>query len=345
MFRIGICGHFGKVHTPADGQTVKTRAISQELITMLGEDRVVTVDTHAWRKRILLLFVECVRLINRCDKIIMMPAHNGVKIFPRLFLLFNCFFQQKLYYVVIGGWLPNLVQKHQSLLRRLARLNGIFVETHSMRRDLENLGLKNVHILSNFKRLRVRDEEELVVQVDEPLRFCTFSRVTKDKGIADAIDAVTAVNKILGRRACTLDIYGPVGKDFNAEFNVIVKDSSCVNYVGEADPKDAADIIENYFMLLFPTQRFHSEGIPGTIIDAYHAGVPVLAARWKSYADIMDEGITGVGFMLGDNEDFCKVLLQCMEDPRTVNAMKRNCLKKAEAFAPETVIGAFLQKL
>lgn len=41
----------------------------------------------------------------------------------------------------------------------------------------------------------------------EPLRLCTFSRVMKEKGIEDAVNAVEAVNEYFGRLVYTLDIW------------------------------------------------------------------------------------------------------------------------------------------
>ena len=50
-------------------------------------------------------------------------------------------------------------------------------------------------------------------------------------------------------------------------------------------------------MQIFPT-RFTTEGIPGSIIDSYYAGVPVLASKWNSFDDVIEDGKTGVGLSL-----------------------------------------------
>lgn len=342
---ISVCGHFGGSTLPADGQTVKTRSLTKELRSMLGEANVRTVDTHGWKKRIIPLIAQCISSVIRSDKIIMLPAHNGVCVIPRFFMFINTLFKRQLYYVVIGGWLPNMLKKNSRLRRRLIKLDGIFVETRSMKNDLLAQGLSNVHILVNFKRLPILTEEELTSSQQEPLRLCFFARVTKDKGIEDAIQAVMIVNRALVRSACVLDIYGPVSDDYREEFETVLNTSPHARYCGEVDPKDAVRIIRNYFMLLFPTRRYYSEGIPGTIIDAYHAGVPVLAARWRSFADILDDGITGIGYELGNLSAFVGALRNCVQEPDKVNAMKQSCLKKALDFAPQKVMSEFLEKL
>jgi hypothetical protein len=57
-------------------------------------------------------------------------------------------------------------------------------------------------------------------------------------------------------------------------------------------------VLKDYFALLFPT-HFYTEGIPGTVIDAYAAGIPVISAKWESYSDVIDEGVTGIGYKDG----------------------------------------------
>ena len=42
-------------------------------------------------------------------------------------------------------------------------------------------------------------------QYTEPYPLCTYSRVCKEKGISDAIDAVIEVNKRANRVVCTLE--------------------------------------------------------------------------------------------------------------------------------------------
>ncbi len=46
--------------------------------------------------------------------------------------------------------------------------------------------------------------------------------------------------------------------------------------------------MKKYDLLLFPT-KYYTEGIPGTIIDAYFSGLPVLVSRWENHNDILYE--------------------------------------------------------
>ena len=63
----------------------------------------------------------------------------------------------------------------------------------------------------------------------------------------------------------------------------------------------SVDVLKSYFFLLFPT-KCPGEGIPGTIIDAYAAGLPVVSSLYPNFAEIIDEGVTGLGYEF-DNVD------------------------------------------
>jgi glycosyltransferase involved in cell wall biosynthesis len=138
-------------------------------------------------------------------------------------MLFRGRRKTKLQYVVVGGWLPSFLEKKKSLARCLKKFDGIFVETQAMKAAMEKLGFTNVSVLPNFKRIRVLTEEELVYAEGEPYKLCTFSRVLKEKGIEDAIEAVKGANEKMGRTAYALDIYGRVDPGYEEAFAEICK--------------------------------------------------------------------------------------------------------------------------
>ena len=63
--------------------------------------------------------------MKNSQNMIILPAQNGVKVFVPLFLIINKFYKRKIFYVVIGGWLPGLIKNKQVLIRKLRMLNRI----------------------------------------------------------------------------------------------------------------------------------------------------------------------------------------------------------------------------
>ena len=75
--------------------------------------------------------------------------------------------------------------------------------------------------------------------------------------------------------------------EFKDEFDDLLEQySDCVTYRGAVDAAKSVETLKNYYMLLFPT-RYYNEGIPGTIIDAMAAGVPVIARKWHYCSEML----------------------------------------------------------
>ncbi len=341
----GVIGHFGNGHKLLNGQTVKTKIVTDELCRALGDSEVLRIDTHGGKKTLIKAPFQVISALKKCKNVIILPAHNGLRVYAPLLAFFNSFFKRKLHYMVIGGWLPEFLQGRASLARCLRHFDGIYVETNTMKRALEDQGFDNVFVAQNCKRLDILKKSELVYPTDTPYRLCTFSRVMREKGIEDAAHAVRAVNDRLGYTAFSLDIYGQIDAEQTEWFETLSASfPDYIRYMGAVDADKSVSVLADYFALLFPT-RFYTEGIPGTIIDAYAAGLPVIAAKWESYGDMVVEGKSGFGYELGDKDQLVSLLLHFAEHPDDLLEKKPNCLDEAEKYRPEAALAALFERL
>lgn len=345
MKKVGVCGVYGIGPEFSGGQPVKTRMIIDELSNYFGKDQVLIANTHNWRSKPIRLIIDCLKVIIKCENVIILPAHNGVKVFIPLFWALNKIYKRKMHYIVIGGWLPDYLKKYKFLLKCITNFKGIYVETTTMKLLLESLNVKNVYIMNNFKNLKAVCEEYLNYYIEEPYKLCYFSRIVKEKGIEDAINSVISINETLEREVFLLDIYGYIDDSYKDNFDEIMKECpSYIKYYGVVSPDESVDTIKKYFMQLFPT-KFSTEGIPGSIIDSYFAGVPVLASKWNSFHDVIEEGKTGLGYIFGSSEDLVSRLIEVINNPQMIINMKCNCLEKSKEYAPHYVINDFVTHL
>ena len=209
---ISVFGHFSFNRKSKDGQTVKTNNIYNELKKHYND--IFSIDTSNWREKKFSFLKKCIRRFWKTDVCIIMPAKRGINVFVPLFSLLKRK-KQKLYYVVIGGWLPEYLSKHKFLLFCLKKFDFIFVETEVMKSKLRNMNLLNVKVLVNFKDINPVSLEEIsTLKHTNSYHICTFSRVIKEKGIEDAIESVCFINNKYKKTIYTLDIYGPIGKDY-----------------------------------------------------------------------------------------------------------------------------------
>lgn len=338
MKKVSVIGHFGFGKELLNGQTIKTKNVTEELKKTLGNDQVQLIDTHGGIKSYLLLPFKILISLLKSKNVVFFPAHNGVRIISPLLLFENIFFHRKLHYVVIGGWLPSLVSEKKIIRDLLKKLDIIYVETSTMKNALEAQGFKNVVIMPNFKDLSILKVNELNYNYNEPFKVCTFSRVMKEKGIEDAINAVSQINTEMGRSVLQLDIYGQVDS-MQLEWFEKLKSTfpEFIYYKGCVDSSKSVEVLKNYYALLFPT-HFYTEGIPGTIIDAYAAGVPVISSKWESFSDLITDGNTGLGYEFGNQNELYRILSEVIADPKIIKKFKVNCLIKAQEYVPRKVI-------
>lgn len=251
--RVAVIGHFAFGKECLDGQTVKTRIVTDELGKQLGNENVLKIDTHGGKITLLKAPFQALKALKKCKNVVILPAHNGLRVYAPLLTFFRKFFKKrKLHYVVIGGWLPEFLQKRKRLAKKLKSFDGIFVETNTMQNALEKQGFTNIVVMPNCKDLKILKPEELVYPTGEPYKLCTFSRVMKEKGIEDAVNAVKEVNEEAGRTIYTLDIFGQVDaaqvqwfEDLKTTF------PDYVNYRGVVDYDKSVDVLKTILRCYF----------------------------------------------------------------------------------------------
>lgn len=336
QYKITIVGHFAQNLNFNDGQTIKTRNLYNELQKKYTNTNLI--DTYNWRKRIFNLFISCIKSLKNSDNVIILPAQNGVKVFVPLFAVFNVIYKRKIHYVVVGGWLPELLLKKPWLIKYLKEYHSIMVETRGMKKKLNNLGLMNVDILLNFKNINIMQKTFYKSDYNQKCSLCMFSRVIKEKGIGDAIKAVSLINEKIQKDIFWLDIYGPIGDEYKDEFDLIMKNSKdFIKYKGVVDSNKSVDVISNYDFLLFPTY-YSGEGLAGTIIDAFSSGVPVIASDWKYNREVISNEKNGLIFKTRDIEELETILYKIYQKSYDIEAMKKNCLKEAKKYIPDQAI-------
>ncbi|MDU0349607.1 glycosyltransferase [Actinomyces sp. MRS3W] len=344
--RIGIVGRIDPEATLLDGQTIKTRTLYRHLAAHYGADRIVGVDTRDYRRRAPQVTRELLRCLRTCDDIVVLLSAGGRRaLFPILSAAARMG-HKRIYHNLIGGHLADNIEQDRSgkLVRQLNSFAINWVESRALERRLGELGVANAAYLPNFKDLPTQAAAS-PVPAERPFRLCTFSRVTPHKGITNAIQTVAAINAEAGREIATLDIYGPLDPAYAAEFHRLVAAHPGVHYAGVAPAERGVDIMRDYYALLFPT-RWPGEGVPGTIIDAMGAGLPVVASRWPYYDEMLEDGVTGLSYDYDHPEQLHDTLRRFLELPEAeVAAMRRAIFTRAADYSAEAVIGEIVSAL
>ena len=328
--RILVLGYFGYETNQLDGQTVKTRDVRRLVETQMGSDNVDYYDTQQFQfshASILTMF----RKVCQCNTLIYLPAHNNLKlIFPIIWLLSNLF-RVKIHYFVVGGWLCEFLKPLPVHRYMLKSIKGIHVETRRLKKDLElSYGFKNVDIFPNFRFFDytpVRTESS-------KLRLVFMARINKMKGLDWIFNLADFISKNKLEDKICITFYGPINQDDDEYFHSSVARYDFVSYKGALQPNDIYRTLSQYDIMLLPT-HYYTEGLPGSIVDAYISGIPVIATEWKHAREFIDDGINGFIIPFENGQDaLIEKVLYLMNNAHALTDMQRNALQKREEFAP-----------
>jgi glycosyltransferase involved in cell wall biosynthesis len=323
-----IVGSFGYPTNKLDGQTVKTRNVL-ELFRVNYQGPVAYVDLNEpralWRT-ILVLFKE----VRHHRHIIYLPAQRSLKLlFPPLFIL-TTLFRKPLHYVGIGGWLPSFCERHKLHRWLLKRIAGIYVELPSMKTELEaKWNFHNVHFAPNF-RITVSSSASVEPR-EECRKFVYLGRVDVLKGF----EKIMKVFQNLGEEAsCTL--YGPINPKDKELLESYLATTPNVTYGGIVEPDQVQNVLRQYHCMLFPT-HYPAEGFPGTILDAYAAGMPIIASNWRYNGEIVKHDFSGLLFETHDLEDFERQIRRLIESPIVYKKLIYGVNLTNQSYTPQSV--------
>ncbi|MCL1141563.1 glycosyltransferase [Shewanella gaetbuli] len=292
-----VVGNFGGTDGAKCGQTIKTH----NFYTLLNQDPdrdLFKFDTCCLRNKPWLVFY-LVYLIFKVNKVIILPAQGFLPLLTSLLFILRV----KSDYIVIGGWLPEYI-KHSNICTRsyLKSHCRIFVETNDMLNMLSNFS-DYVYLFPNFKEIKKLSIED--VNLDSrgiyggDIKFVFMSRVERTKGVLIAIDAIIAIASKRIERNFSLDIYGKVEPDFENELLSYINNSCSGNltvvYKGFIHSDEVQSKLTEYYALIFPTY-YAGEGFPGVLVDAFSAGLPVIASDWKYNSELIKNNRNGFIF-------------------------------------------------
>ena len=342
--RIGIIGHFGGQEYYTDGQTVKTKNLYEALKERCEcIQKIDTVDTYYAKRNPAKFFADMFLCIVRNKKIIVLLSKSGRKmLFPLLYWSAKIL-RREIYHDAIGGQLANEVAKSSRLKKNIASFQSNWMESKRLVEQLEKLGINNARFVPNFKQIKIVDVEDMPRRFSEPICFCTFSRVMREKGITDAIRTITDINYEEGRLKVSLDIYGPVEEGYKREFKEMLDASngSC-NYKGVISPEQSVDTLKEYFALLFPT-FWEGEGMPGTIIDALSAGLPIIARKWEYSDEMLYHHDNALIYDKDHPEELKYWINYSVDNFDEIRKMRQRCLNYAQSYSSEIVIKDILK--
>lgn len=307
MKRILFVGAVNENALPKGGEEYKNQLILDKLKRESIE--LIYMDTIEWKKSPFLVIKLIFNvLLLHFDSVVISASSVSTYRLLNFIQWIKPSLLNKTTYLVIGGYFPEGIRSKRFDWRSYKNLKKIVVEGNLLlEKVLANSELSNVVVVPNFKTF-----PNLVIETSNTLvdtfRFVFVGRISMGKGVLEILDAITKLNKT--NKEFVVDFYGPIEEEFDF-------DSEKANYCGFLDfqnhPEKAYSTLSKYDCLLFPTY-WKGEGFPGVIIDAFIAGLPVIATDWNMNSEIVEDGINGFIIPPKDAHSLANKMMWVMEN-------------------------------
>ena len=154
-------------------------------------------------------------------------------------------------------------------------------------------------------------------------RFIFAGQVKPSKGIFELINAAERMDE-------TVEVH-VYGNFFDGMTEEDFKGLKRVNYCGTAPHDKMISLMSQYDALVLPTY-FHGEGYPGVVIEAFHAGIPVICTNWMSIPEIVDD-TSGILIPARDTDSLYDAMKRLVKDESLYARLREGASSKSKSFS------------
>ncbi len=156
-------------------------------------------------------------------------------------------------------------------------------------------------------------------------------RLSEEKGVATLIDAykqgssLSIPLKIVGE--------GPLNDVLQEQVRTLGLENM-ITFLGRQNKSVVLNLMRNAQFLVFPSIWY--EGFPLTIAEAFACGLPVIAAKLGSMAEIVENEVTGLHFEAGNSTDLAAKIRWATTHPEAMIVMGKHAHSVYEThYTPE----------
>jgi glycosyltransferase involved in cell wall biosynthesis len=153
-------------------------------------------------------------------------------------------------------------------------------------------------------------------------RFAFVGHVKPAKGISEIIEAA----KMLSATGIIVDVYGPLQDGVSNSWFT----DSPAKHCGPIAKEDVIQTLAGYDALILPSY-WEGEGHPGVILEAYCAGIPVIATRWGGIPEIVTTD-TGILVEPRDVAGLAKAMQTLIDSDHLLSRLRAGARSKAAEF-------------
>lgn len=327
--KIIFLGSMNLGNKPDDGETMKNIILSEEIEKYAGKVTRIDLRNRPKRYYYLLKFL-CILIFSHKRKVVL--SASSLVAFKLLKVLLRFGYDPKdIIYWVIGGNLEERIKNREVDSRLYLDLKRMIVEGESMKKGLEQMGYSNVDHIPNFKRIPYIPDIAMR-KSDKVIRFVFLSRILPEKGVEYIVQSAISLQKRYAGKFI-VDFYGRIDPGYEKEFLNKISSQESIFYKGFLNMQEPAgyDTLASYNVMLFPT-FWPGEGFPGIVVDAFIAGIPIVATDWNLNSSLIDNGNTGIIIPPHDVDSLTSTMESIINGEIDIQQMGLNAQKEAKKY-------------
>lgn len=230
----------------------------------------------------------------------------------------------------------------------------MFTFSKSSEKDLIQTGYKKVYmrdkalaraiIFNSISHEEIRDRaltlRPLTIENDCPL-ILYLGRLTKYKGVQDAVKAMTVVSKHIPHAKLYVVGRGQYEPELKKLVNHLRLEGSVV-FPGYLSFKEKVEMLQRAQVLVMPSYR---EGFPTPIFEARMCGIPTVASDAYGVGEYVKHGFDGFVFPTADWMRMAEFLILILRHEKLRETLKKNSMAWARTFNLEKVENEILDLL
>ena len=312
MKQVIFVGWVNQGNAPVDGETTKNQYIIAELkkyckVTVLD---FYQKNRHPW------IYLQALWAFFTQPKATIILSTSAKNVYGMLKLFKALHVRRNIIHWVIGGAFGKHVQEGKFRADIFNYVKYNLVQCKGMIAELESAGVTNAKFVSNFKPITYYPDLEKAIadrQASDKLRFVFLSRIMPDKGCDYLLEAIQMLNGKGFQDKFVVDFYGKIDASYQKTFMQKLNNLGNANYKSLLDLRtnEGYDTLATYHAMVFPTY-WKGEGFAGVFIDAFIAGLPVLASDWAYNAEILSAGQLGLVYPTHDVTALANTMEKCI---------------------------------
>ena len=312
MKQILFVGWVNLGKAPVDGETTKNQYIIAELekyckVTVLDFYK---KNRHPW------IYLQALWAFISKPKATIILSTSAKNVYAMLKAFKKLHIKRDIIHWVVGGAFGKHVQEGRFQTDVFNYVKYNLVQCKGMIAELESAGVNNAKFVSNFKPIKYYPNLEACHKVRDSygkMRFVFLSRIMLDKGCDYLLEAIQKLNENGLQDKFIVDFYGKIDGSYKDQFLQKVNQHENVTYHGLLDLRtnEGYDTLATYHAMVFPTY-WKGEGFAGIFIDAFIAGLPVLASDWAYNAEILSDEQLGLIYPTHDVTALANTMEKCI---------------------------------